>query len=673
VDKSLLDRHLEKGKRARAFGQRAGIPKSQILFYTILLLGNALFAGWPTAAAATGLIFLLNVASSPLTESFVKKFSPSDSLVIRSLLSLGLFPYLWLLTVAVFGALYGWFLAGLVLLVFLTSSFANRRKQAVPTNSHHGQWPFCLVFAAALVLFTTYLPFSRLGERLPEGSAYRAYFSSDYLKQFSLVHAVGKAGLPPANPYFSGVPLHYYWLPYATPSFVSKFSSSVPRAMFSFSFMVNFLFVALLLLLLRQICSRCRTSPYFLALAVFTASLEGLYFFARDCRFSWIRFLRLGSQINIDAFSRVRWGLPQIDTLLRSLFYTPQHLLGLCLLGIFILAFSAEDHKPWFLSLLLALSLTASFFIGGVLLIAWMVHYAIKELGRLLRRQARCCSILGKGATYFLFPLLTLALFEILKMSRLYWMSDFFVQRISPGHVGLLLFLNVGPLLLFGLAGLALVRCPARSFYLMLFLLSVLLTIFVRIRGFENDLSLKVGLVIMLQCLILTAHLFEKFRIRRWAAFVLVVFLVIPGSLTSILDIHNSADINNPTFTFYLPDEEQIMLTWIRGYTPASAIVQTFPPARESNISIVPSFAGRDMYVGDIMHGEIFQIQPEEYKERIRILEQSLRNLPASASELRKLGISYLFWGKAEEQYFGYSPKLRRVCHLPHTVLYSLD
>lgn len=79
------------------------------------------------------------------------------------------------------------------------------------------------------------------------------------------------------------------------------------------------------------------------------------------------------------------------------------------------------------------------------------------------------------------------------------------------------------------------------------------------------------------------------------------------------------------------------------------------------------------MYVGDMMHGEIFQIQPEEYQRRIRILEQYLRNLPALAPQLKKLGIYYLFWGKAEEKYFSYSPKLRRVCHLPHTVLYSLD
>ena len=654
-------------------GSRIKISKSHLLFYAILLSGNTLFSGWSTAVTATALIFVLNVALSPLAKAFVRKFSRADSLVVRSLLSLGLFPYIWLFAMTVFRASYVWFLTGLMAFFFLVSFFLNKTRRPGPAAVLRDQWPLFLVFAAILVSVITFWPFSRIGEKLPEGLAYRAYFSSDYLKHFSLVHAIGRGELPPANPFFSGVPLHYYWLPYATPAFISKFSGSVPRAMFSFSFMVNFLFVCSLLVLLRQICARKPIVSYFLAPAVFTASLEGIYFFAKDCCFSWTRYLRLGSQINVDALTRVRWGLPQIDTPLRALFYTPLHLLGLCLLVLFILTFSSEDRKPWVLSLLAALTLTASFFIGGILLIAWFLHFMITELRRLFCQQVRLCSLLQKGGAFFLFPLLTIALFESLKMSRFYWKSELLVKWISPAHIGLLLFLNVGPLLVVGLVGLALVKCPARSFHLILFLLSLALITFVRIRDFENDISLKLGLVITIQLFILAAHLFEKYRIRKWALCVFLIFLIMPGSLTLILDIRNSADIHNSVFTLYLPEEEQTMLTWIRRFTPTTAIVQTFPPARELNCSIVPSFAGRNMYVGDEMHGEIFNILPEEYTERIKTLEKCLRNLPASAFELKRLGIDYLFWGKAEEQYFGYRPKLRRICHLSQTIVYSLD
>jgi hypothetical protein len=355
--------------------------------------------------------------------------------------------------------------------------------------------------------------------------------------------------------------------------------------------------------------------------------------------------------------------------------YTPQHLMGISLLLVFFLLLFLDLRHPLLLSSVMAMALTASFFIGGILLLAWAAYFLVRELHLLLSRQSRCFSVLKNGAAYFLFPLLTLVVFKVLQMAEPAWRSEFDFQKLSLPLIAVLLFLNLGPLLLTGLAGAtgAVGRFPSRAFHLILFWLALLVILFVRIRNFENDLSLKLGLVLIVQLVLFTAVLFEKSRVRGVFAGFLILLLLLPGMMTLVLDIRNSADISNSRYTFYLSDEERSVLDWIRQNTPETAVVQTFPPAREENISIIPSFAGRNMFVGDRMHGRIFQVDAKKYEERLEVLERGLRNLPAAAPELKKMRLDYLFWGKPEVRYFGGYPPLKKAFSVGGTVLYVLD
>lgn len=642
--------------------------KNHLLFYFILFLGNVLFSGIAASLLATLFVFLLNTGIKHLISDLSGRLGFPASLIIQSLFGLGLFPFLWLATVFVAGAAYPWVLCVLLPIMAALTLFLKKKRAA--SRSKIG---FHLIFVFLLVLATTYVSFSRIGKPQPQGLAYRAYFSSDYLKHFSVVEAINKGKLPPANPYFQGENFHYYWLVYAAPAFLAKLSGSVPQAMFSWSFTVNFLFLASLLLLVQQVCVRCRVFAYFLTAASLTASLEGLYFFIQNCGFHFQNFLGLGREYNIDALTRWLWNLPQIDTLLRSMLYTPQHLMGITLLLIFFLFLFLDLDKPVLLSSILVMTLAASFFIGGMLLLAWGFYFLVREFPLVLGRKSNFFSILKRGSAYFLLPVLTLALIRVLQMTELGWQSEFFFQKLNPWQVALLLFLNLGPLLLTGLAGGILVRSPLRLFLVTLFLMALLTVLFVRIRNFENDLSLKLGLVLAIQLLLFTAFLFERFRIRGIAAFLLGLVFILPGMMTLVLDVRNSADITNRRYTFYLPAEERAVLNWIKQNTPDAAVVQTFPPAREWNVSIIPSFAGRNMFVGDRMHGRIFQVHEEKYNQRLEVLKQHLQNLPAAGPELKKMGLDYLFWGKPEFQSFGYYPTLKKAYIFKDTVLYSLE
>jgi hypothetical protein len=649
-------------------GKWLSLNKNHALFYFLLFSGNVLFSGLKTSLLATLLIFLLNISTKHLAGHISGRLGIPESLVIQSLFGLGLFSFLWLGAAFVAGAVYPWVLC---VLLPLLAVFSLTTRKIRPASS--GTIAFGLIFAFLLVLLTTYLPFSHMGKPQPQGLAYRAYFSSDYLKHFSVVAAVNKAKFPPSNPYFEGENFHYYWLGYATPAFLAKLSGSVSRAMFSWSFTVNFLFLALLLLLVQRICLRHRVFAYFLAAASLTTSLEGLYFFINKSGFHLQKFLSLGSEYNIDALTRWLWHLPQIDTLFRSMLYTPQHLLGIAFLLVFFLVLFLDSNKPLFLSAIMAMTLAASFFIGSLLLFAWMVYFLGREFHLLFRRKNDFFSILKSAGAYFLLPGLTVALFQVLQMSEPGWRSEFFFQKLSLGQIALLLVMNIGAVLLTGLAGGILVRFPSRPFHLTLFFLALLTTLFVRIRNFENDLSLKLGLVLIIQLVLLTAFLFEKFKSRGLPALLLLLLLILPGTMTLFLDVRNSSDIMNGRYTFYLPVEEKIALDWIRQNTPTAAVVQTFPPAREWNVSIIPSFAGRNMFIGDSLHGRIFQVEEGMYNQRLDILKQHLQNLPAAGPELKRMGVAYLFWGKPEFRYFGYYPPLKKAFVSKDTVLYSLE
>jgi hypothetical protein len=103
----------------------------------------------------------------------------------------------------------------------------------------------------SIILIFALIPvFLHVGIETASGNAYRAYFNGDFLKHVALVREFDKPGIPPRNPYFSGLALHYYWFIYPIVWWLSLLSSSIAdpqkTAFIVFTLGADFLFLATL-------------------------------------------------------------------------------------------------------------------------------------------------------------------------------------------------------------------------------------------------------------------------------------------------------------------------------------------------------------------------------------------------------------------------------------------
>jgi hypothetical protein len=93
--------------------------------------------------------------------------------------------------------------------------------------------------------------------------------------------------------------------------------------------------------------------------------------------------------------------------------------------------------------------------------------------------------------------------------------------------------------------------------------------------------------------------------VRRIAAAAIVIVATLAGAPTTLIDLYNARDIGNfaespnGPWTVTITPEETQGLEFLRRITPAAAIVQMDPLARERvTWSLIPSFAQRRMAAG---------------------------------------------------------------------------
>jgi hypothetical protein len=318
----------------------------------------------------------------------------------------------------------------------------------------------------------------------------------------------------------------------------------------------------------------------------------------------------------------------------------------------------------------LASSLASSFFVGGILLISWGLYAAAREGAKLIRRRQTLEGFFTILAQHFALPIIVLGLSLALKMVS-FGGSGVMLKPVKPAEAMVLLGLNLGLLTFGGAAGLLASRFQGRAFHALLLAVSLALILTVRIANFESDVSLKAGLVAILVLALLICRLSEAPRAGR-LALPLALLVILPGLWTLTLDVRNSSDVRNRRFTSYVPFEEMRMLDWVRENIPAARTVQDFPEARTWNLSAIPAFSGKQMAVGDRMHGRIFQVRPDLYERRVEELRRALTGLPATQNDLRRMGVDYLFWGDDERRYFKFDPDLPVVNRIGSTVIYSL-
>ncbi len=643
--------------------------KATLFFILILFLLLLVFTNITISLLYSIFIVLFYIDIKKFRSLFYKdkNFTQLEVFSINILLSLGIFQFVWLLA--------SLFLSGIsrniVLLVILVIPILIPKNKELDNFKKRDNETIILLILSFLLTSILYFPFSNLGKTTNNGVAYRAYFSSDYLKHFSVIEKISYSCIPPENPYFKGEKLHYYWMPYSLPSTIFIFKGDIKKVTIGWSILINSLFLLILFFLVYGIFDEKEKykgvfSFFFTFSPILFLSYEGVYLFiSKISNFKINQIWNIAKTYNIDALTRWHWHIPEINTLLRSLFYTPQHLLSLTFFVLYMLLRKKNNLNFLTTIVLLLSSIASSIFIGIGFFIVYFYNIVYEFYSEKERKNKLLKSLL---ITSFL-TFILLIIFYLLKII-VFGERKIIIKLIPVKYWVGFFILNLGIIFVLGIIG-GLKKVKTDSLFLSITTLSFIILL-VRIEGFESDISLKIAMVLIILLLIATIDLVESIKFKKDILYTIIILLFLPAFITSIIDISNSSDITNKRFTFFIPKNEYLMLKWINKNIDKHTIIQDFPPARENFVSIIPSFSGFQMYIGDRMHGRIFLINEKKYNYRMKKLKSLLRNIKINKDKLKKIGIEYIFWGRKEKQYFKYVPHIKPFKRIKNVFIFKI-
>ena len=473
---------------------------------------------------------------------------------------------------------------------------------------------FCLV--ALIVPFVVGVPFARVGSWVPEGKAYRAYFTADYVWRMTVVAELAKGDMPPKNPFFRNDALHYYWLPHLLSGVQYRNlrqTATLDELLLLQSLLMDVAFVGWLYGLTRQFVQSRVAAGFGIAAVVLFTSFEGTYLVARF----WSEGHPLAAVrgYNVDAVNRWLLGGMPIDGLQRLLMYQPHHACGYAL-GVLALLVAGRRTRPrdWRVMLaagvLLGLSALISTF-GALMLASAVGLYELvgaarqRDLRRLVSHALMATAPFA--AAYGLIRALQYA--EVAAGPLLQIGVN--PQAVSNAWVSI--FVSLGPVLLAGIAGAAVALWRRTGAFVVLMPLVGVVVFFYFFVDVVDHQHVYVGwrcghlLLIALAPVIGLAvealpSLHRGPRVVGMAALAALATLAAP--MTAI-DLWNSQDVSNradgPSFrwTLVITHAELAVLNWIKANTPPDAIVQVDPTARDADTwAYVPAFAERRMAIG---------------------------------------------------------------------------
>jgi hypothetical protein len=121
-------------------------------------------------------------------------------------------------------------------------------------------------------------PYARVGEMLPDGQAWRAYFTADFVWAMAVVSEVSKGEVPPQNPYRVGAALHYYWLAHLIPSIEHRLTmdtTSLRQLLLANAVLSGLVFVGFFYLFVRHFVESPAAAAMACVAAVLFHSFEG--------------------------------------------------------------------------------------------------------------------------------------------------------------------------------------------------------------------------------------------------------------------------------------------------------------------------------------------------------------------------------------------------------------
>lgn len=506
-----------------------------------------------------------------------------------------------------------WTILAASLLVLPLVPFARRvqGRWALPTTLPGDR--AAIAAAVLIVPLVVAAPFAHVGEQINVGKAYRAYFTADYVWRRAVVAELAKGDMLPVNPFYRDDPLRYYWLPHLSTAVTYRnVDVDLDEALLVHSTTVDVLFVAFLYGLARWFVPSPRAAAAGVASVILCSSYEGLYalweHWSRGAPLSLVKYL------NIDAMSRWRLqGMP-IDGLQRVLFYQPHHAIGygLGFLGILAVMGRRRRFDPMALAVggtLLGLSTVLSSFAGLML----TAVAALWEACSVLRwREWWRATVHASAAA------LPLVLAAALVTSLEYVDHGGQIVSVGPNRLAFhrlweCTVLSFGPIIpIAALAAWAFFRArDGRALvFASLWVTCVFFYFMVDVRDHQDVyVGWRVGHLWFMGSIALAAGVYQWLAglstTPRLVVLVPLATALLAALPTTAIDVYNTQDIYNwaqgPGFpwTLIVSPEELETFAWIKAHTPAGAVFQVDPLARDvEGWAYLPAFAERRMGVG---------------------------------------------------------------------------
>ena len=467
-----------------------------------------------------------------------------------------------------------------------------------------------VALALAIVPLVTWAPYDHVREPVADGEAYRAYFTADFVWAMTVTAELAKGDVPPHNPFLTDQSLHYYWMAHflsgALYRNVKAWGVTAEQVILIDGLAFGLCFVAFFFGLARMVGAGPWTSLLGCVAGFLANSYEGADMIRAivEGRDQWSSL----KTVNIDAITRWFYGGMPVDGLQRLLLYQPHHLTGyaFALAAVWLVSLAEDVQETsvalWagiMLGLAVLFSSFAAILGSGAVALVFALRVIQQEALRTLWRSA----ILGLGPC-----IVGVSLSDVLGYTDNSQGSllTFGLNPIALHHLGWVLLLNFGPLVLAAIAAIFAWRwsLAAGAAPVSLVLVSFGFYFFANVPDSGGVwVGWRTGHMLLIAFAVTGAALLSAAWIRPMLRRVLIIPLGIVLVLavpTAAVDVYNAQDITNrvkgPDFpwTLVITPDERAALDWIRWETAPDAVVQLEPHVRGSTYwTFLPAFAER--------------------------------------------------------------------------------
>ena len=517
-----------------------------------------------------------------------------------------------------------------------------------------------LLIAPAVFLF----PYKNLGSFDAEGNRlYRAYFTADFIWHTALTAELTKYQMPPVNPYLGDRTIQYYWTYFLVPAVIAEEGpgnlADIESSLKVNALLSGVLFLAAIVATTWTASFSAVGTAFAVAIAVLAASAEGIY--AVWDLLSRGRSLAELTDLNIDAVSSWEFSGLRVDSLVRSMWYNPQHsmsaALGLLAMPLAGLAGAAAPLGAIAIAgVALALATTFNPLIGGLFSLIYGIVIVVDAIAQrrmaTLPRHALAASLAGLAVGWCIGNDMVEGAAGVVELGLRGYARNAPIATMA---------LSLGPLLVPATLGIwPPWRMPRRAWPAFAgTAVGLAVFYFVRLSVEGSYIGFRAGQLLQLAMPGLAAIWFGRLStgstISRAAAGAACAVLIAVGLPTTLIDSYNAQDVTNrrmgPGFhwTVALTPDEQEAHAWLRHQTPRDAIVQMDPIAHgRETWSQLPTFAWRRMAAARPISLMNMPVYLERSRRAHRIYAD--RNPAAAARLAAALGIDYIFIGPAEQR-----------------------